>query len=155
MARGRFQVRTHLAVRGSPIHGKGVFARARIPAGTRLLEYRGERISHEEGDARYPWEDGVPHHTFLFMLDDEVVIDGGRRGNMARWINHSCDPNCEAWIEDGRISFYTRRAIRPGEELTFDYHLVTPERHTAAVKRRYPCRCGAPNCRGTLLGKKR
>ena len=141
-------------VRSSKIHGKGVFATRRIPKGTRLIEYRGERISWEEADRRYD-DDIQPHHTFLFAVDDETVIDGGRRGNDARWINHSCDPNCEAVDEDGRIFIETIRDIERGEELTYDYSYILDEPHTAKVKARYPCRCGSPRCRGTILGNKR
>ena len=94
MPRPDYRIRQRLQVRRSGIHGRGVYARESIPAGTRLIEYRGEHISHEEGDERYPWEEGVPHHTFLFWLDDETVIDGARGGNLSRWINHSGDPNC-------------------------------------------------------------
>jgi len=141
-------------VRRSKIHGKGVFATRRIPKGTRLIEYKGERISWEEADRRYD-DDIQPHHTFLFAVDDKTVIDGGRYGNDARWINHSCDPNCEAVDEDGRIFIETIRDIEPGEELTYDYSYILDEPHTAAVKARYPCRCGSPKCRGTILGNKR
>ena len=141
-------------VKKSPIHGKGVFATRRIPKGTRLIEYKGERISWEEADRRY--DDSIqPHHTFLFAVDDKVVIDAGVRGNDARWINHSCDPNCEAVDEDGRIFIETIRDIEPGEELTYDYSYILDEPHTAAVKARYPCYCGSPKCRGTILGDKR
>jgi hypothetical protein len=141
-------------VKRSRIHGKGVFATRRIPKGTRLIEYKGERISWEEADRRY--DDSIqPHHTFLFAVDDDVVIDAGVRGNDARWINHSCDPNCEAVDEDGRIFIETIRDIAPGEELTYDYSYILDEPHTAAVKARYPCRCGSPRCRGTILGNKR
>lgn len=141
-------------VRSSKIHGKGVFATRRIPKGTRLIEYRGERISWEEADRRYD-DDIQPHHTFLFAVDDETVIDGGSRGNDARWINHSCDPNCEAVDEDGRIYIEAIRDIEPGEELTYDYSYILDEPHTAKVKARYPCHCGSPRCRGTILGNKR
>src|SRR5690606_23722497 len=141
-------------VRRSKIHGKGVFATRRIPKGTRLIEYKGERITWEEADRRY--DDSIqPHHTFLFAVDDKTVIDGGRYGNDARWINHSCDPNCEAVEEDGRIFIETIRDIEPGEELTYDYSYILDEPHTAAVKARYPCYCGSPKCRGTILGNKR
>ena len=147
-------IRRSLSVRRSPIQGKGVYATAPIPAGARIIEYRGEHISHEEGDERYPFE-GVPHHTFLFTLDDETVVDGGRGGNIARWINHSCAPNCESVTEEDHIYIDAIDDIAAGDELTFDYHLVTEERHTPAVKKLYPCDCGAETCRGTLLGKKR
>ncbi|HEX6007521.1 MAG TPA: SET domain-containing protein-lysine N-methyltransferase, partial [Burkholderiales bacterium] len=88
-------------------------------------------------------------------VDDVVVIDATRYGSSARYINHSCRPNCEAIDEDGRIFIEALRNIRPGEELTYDYNLVLEERHTPALKRAHPCYCGAPRCRGTLLGRKR
>lgn len=91
----------------------------------------------------------------LFTVDERVVIDGGVRGNSARWINHSCAPNCEAVDDRGRIFIETIRVVKPGEELTYDYNLQLDERHTRAAKRKYACACGARRCRGTLLGSKR
>jgi len=155
MAKERFNVRRRLAARRSGIHGRGVFAREAIAAGTRLIEYTGERISQEEGDRRYPWSDSVPYHTLLFTIEDDLIADGGVGGNVSRFINHSCDPNCTSVIEDRRIYIESIRDIAPGEELTFDYQLITQDRHTPAVKRRFPCCCGAASCRGTLLKKKR
>lgn len=143
------------AVRESPVHGRGAFATERIPAGTRIIEYAGERITPEEADLRDPDGAPGPHHTFLFAIDDDVVIDAGVDGNEARWINHSCDPNCDAVIDDGRIWIEAIRDIAPGEELAYDYAFVLKERHTPAAKRRYPCHCGAASCRGTMLAKKR
>lgn len=142
-------------VRASPIQGKGAFATERIPAGTRLIEYAGQRLTPEEADARYPDVPGERHHTFLFAIDDHVVVDAAVDGNEARWINHSCDPNCDAVIDDDRIWIETIRDVEPGEELAYDYAYVLPERHTPAAKRRFPCSCGAASCRGTLLGRKR
>jgi len=155
MARNSFRVRQRLALRRSGIHGRGVFAREFIPAGTRLIEYTGERITEDEGDRRYPWDDSVPYHTLLFKVDDDLLVDGNVGGNLSRWINHSCEPNCASAIKDGRIYIDSLRDIQAGEELTYDYHFVTRDRHTPAVKRRFPCRCGAASCRGTLLKKKR
>jgi uncharacterized protein len=155
MGRLYFDVRSGLSLRRSRIHGRGVFARVPIPAGTRIIEYRGERITNDEADARYPDEPDREHHTFLFSIDDEVVVDAAFKGNMARWINHSCDPNCDAVIEAGRIWIESIRDIAPGEELRYDYNFILPERHTPALKKRYPCVCGAPTCRGTILAKKR
>ncbi len=106
-------------------------------------------------DLRYPDTSERPHHTFLFSIDDEVVVDAAYRGNASRWINHSCNPNCDAVIDDGRIFIEAVRDIQPGEELVYDYNFILEERHTPAMKRRYPCHCGAPNCRGTILAKKR
>jgi uncharacterized protein len=142
-------------IRDSPIHGAGAFATQRIPAGTRLIEYRGERLTPAQADARYPDDPGEVHHTCLFAIDDDVVIDAAVDGNEARFINHSCDPNCDAVIDDARIWIETIRDIEPGEELAYDYAYVLEERHTPAAKRRYPCHCGAATCRGTILTRKR
>lgn len=155
MGRQNFHVKRRLALRRSGIHGRGVFAKEFIPAGTRLIEYRGERLTTEEADARYPDELGTAHHTFLFAIDDDVVIDAAVRGNMARWINHSCEPNCDAVIEDARVFIESVVDIEEGEELTYDYNFILEERHSPAAKRRYPCICGTPGCRGTILAKKR
>ena len=142
-------------IRKSPIQGRGAFATRRIPKGTTLVEYAGERLTPAQADARYPDVPGERHHTFLFAIDDTVVIDAAVGGNLARWINHSCDPNCDAVIEDGRIWIEAIRDIEPGEELAYDYAYELKERHTAAARKRFPCNCGAKRCRGTLLIKKR
>ena len=92
----------------------------------------------------------------LFVVEDgKTVIDATRRGNSARWINHSCSPNCEAVEDEGRIYIEVIGNIRRGEELTYDYNLLLDEPHAPAAKRAHPCHCGAQGCRGTLLGKKR
>lgn len=143
-------------IRASPIQGVGAFATRGIRKGSRLIEYAGERVTSEEADARYPDDESqARHHTFLFAIDDDVVIDAAVDGNDARFINHSCAPNCDAVIENGRIWIEAIRDIAPGEELAYDYAFVLEERHTPAAKRRYPCHCGAPTCRGTILAKKR
>ena len=141
-------------IRSSGIHGLGGFAKEFIPAGTRLIEYAGKRITPAQADALYPDSDDQ-HHTFLFAIDDEIVVDAGVSGNDARFINHSCDPNCDAVIEDEKIWIETIRDVQPGEELAYDYAYELEERHTPAAKRRYPCTCGSPRCRGTILAKKR
>lgn len=143
------------ATRVSPMQGLGVFATQPIAAGIRLIEYAGERLSPEQADTRYPEVSGERHHTFLFAIDDQVVIDAAVGGNQARFINHSCDPNCDAVIEDGRIWIETIRDVETGEELAYDYAYVLAERHTPAAKRRFPCHCGAARCRGTILARKR
>jgi len=142
-----------IGVRRSNIHGRGVFALGRIGKGERIIEYTGERITHGEADRRYPADDSS--HTMLFIVDDEIVIDATRKGGTARWINHSCRPNCESVDDEGRIYIEAIREIRPGEELTYDYNLILEERHTPAAKRENPCFCGEKRCRGTLLGHKR
>ena len=146
-------------IRPSPMQGLGAFATEAIPASVRLIEYAGARLTPEEAEARYPDVPGERHHTYLFAVDDdhgdEVVIDAAVGGNEARFINHSCAPNCDAVVEHGRIWIETIREIVPGEELAYDYAYVLEERHTPAAKRRFPCHCGAPTCRGTILARKR
>jgi hypothetical protein len=142
-------------IRQSPMQGLGAFATRAIPAGIRLIEYAGERLTPAQSEERYPDVPGERHHTFLFAIDDEVVIDAAVDGNEARFINHSFDQNCDAVIEDGRIWIETIRDVEPGEELAYDYAYVLEERHSPAAKRRFPCHCGAATCRGTILAKKR
>lgn len=137
-------------VRGSSIQGKGVFAARLIRKGTRIVEYTGERISHEEAEARYDDRSMSRHHTFLFTVDDETCIDGNDKANVARFINHSCDPNCEALDMRNRIFIYAKRAIQPGEELSYDYGYDL-DISLRMAKKYYPCRCGAATCRGTII----
>jgi uncharacterized protein len=144
-----------IKMRESKIHGRGVFATRAIPKGARLVEYKGERITWKQADQRYPDDPDAPSHTFLFAVGEKVVIDANRKGNVARWINHSCDPNCEAVEDDGRIFIEAIRDIRRGEELGYEYNITFDERHTKALKRRYRCLCGSKDCRGTLLGDKK
>jgi uncharacterized protein len=146
---------TAFVVRDSKVHGKGVFATRKIPAGTRIVEYKGERIDWEETLRRENAKPADSYHTFFFSLEDGNIIDGGSGGNDARWINHACEPNCEAQEEDGRVFIYALRDIARGEELNYDYGLIMEERHTPALKRAYACLCGAASCRHTMLAPKR
>ena len=146
------------AVRNSPIHGRGVFATRTIRKGADIIEYRGRRISMEAADELPDSDPSNPYHTFLFELNDGRVIDAGRGGNAARWINHSCRPNCEPYEDDDcRVYIAAKRTIEPGEELSYDYKLNVPGRRTPRLLANYACRCGAPRCRGTMvdIGKKR
>jgi SET domain-containing protein len=139
----------------SKIHGRGVIATRDIAAGERLVEYVGEIITPGEADRRYPFDEDTPHHTFLFAVNSRKIIDAAHHGNVARWINHSCDPNCEALIEKGRVFIYSLRDIKKGEELVYDYWFVLDEPHTQKMKALYPCHCGSKKCRGTILADKR
>ena len=141
--------------RKSGIHGRGVFALTDIPKEARLMEFLGERISNEEADRRYGDLHATTAHTMLLAATDEVVIDTTHMGGSARWVNHSCVPNCEAIEDDGRVYIESRRAIRAGEELLFDYDLIVDGRHTEKVKREHACYCGAKRCRGTMIGVRR
>ena len=143
------------AVRNSKIHGRGVFATERIRKGTRLIEYTGESISWKIADRRYGDEGSNGYHTFLFDIDGKKVIDAAVGGNAARWINHSCAPNCQAVGEGDKIFIESIRAIKPEEELVYDYGFVFEERHTPELKARYRCLCGAKSCRGTMVAKKK
>lgn len=145
-------------VRRSPIHGSGVFAATDIPAGIRVVEYRGKRISHAEADEHYGGS-ADSGHTFLFTLNEHYIIDANVDGNAARWINHSCTPNCQAAIVEGRggdpardrVVIESLRPIAAGEELTYDYGIVLEQPHTARMKQVWACRCGAAECTGTML----
>jgi SET domain-containing protein len=139
--------RRYFRLRDSPIQGRGAFATRRIRKGTRIIEYTGERITHDEADERYDDDRMARHHTFLFTVDEFTVVDAGVRGNTARFINHSCAPNCEAVIEDGRIYIEALRDIAQGTELVYDYAYEWER----GKSKQYPCRCGAPNCRGTIM----
>ena len=150
-----------ITTRKSAIHGNGMFAVAPIAKGERLIEYKGRRRTHDEvdGEDAGSVESG---HTFLFTLDEDWVIDANHEGNDARWINHSCAPNCEAVMEEdeeqprnSRVFIEAIRAIRPGEEITYDYGITLAERHTPRLKKIWACRCGASDCTGTMLRPKR
>lgn len=148
--------------RRSPIHGNGVFATSEIPSGTELVEYQGRRLTHAQADRLYSGttEEG---HTFLFTLNDKYIIDANVEGNVARWINHSCAPNCQAVLEENadgkpkldRVMITALRPIKVGEELTYDYGITLEERLTPRLKKIWACRCGAKKCVGTMLRPKR
>ncbi len=138
-------------VRHSPIHGYGVFALRRIRKGTTVTEYLGDRVSHEEADARYENKDPNDNHTFLFTVDSKTVIDGGVGGNDARFINHGCDPNCESTTQNKRIFVEAIRTIQPGEELAYDYQIQRDPDDPPDVDEIFACRCGAEKCRGSML----
>jgi uncharacterized protein len=144
-----------VTVRSSGIHGKGVFAAREIKKGERIIEYKGQRMTWKEAQRRKPFNPKEPFHTFYFDLDDGLVIDGAKNGNSARYINHSCSPNCMAeQIDEGkaaRVFIKARTTIKPGTELFYDYALTTEGPLTKAVKKDYQCLCGSRNCRGTML----
>jgi len=144
-----------IQVRRSGVHGKGVFALQPIARGEPIIEYKGEVIDWPEALRRHPHDPKDPDHTFYFHIDDGNVIDAKHGGNAARWINHACTPNCEADEVDGRVFIKALRAIKPGEELFYDYGLIIDERYTPALKKKFACRCGTRKCRGTLLAPKR
>ncbi len=144
-----------ITVRTSPVHGRGVFALADLPAGLLLLEYKGLHLPWKEAQRLHAASNAEEGHTFFFGLDDGSVIDGAHGGNSARWLNHSCAPNCEAEQDGTRVFIRSISAIEKGQELFIDYRLTVDGRRTAAIKRMYTCRCAADDCRGTMLSATR
>lgn len=123
----------------------GIFALESIPAGRRVIEYGGERLTHRQAGLRFQkaWKPRGTRRFYLAKLDSKWVIDGAVGGTGAELINHSCDPNISPRRIRGHLLFFSRRAIRRGEELTLDYQI-----HKGAP--RIACRCGSKKCRGTL-----
>jgi uncharacterized protein len=140
-----------IRVRRSKVHGRGVFATRAISKGKRIAEYVGERVSHEEADRRYAGKSDNDNHTFLFIVDRKTVIDAGVGGNDARFINHSCDPNCESVTQHRRVFIDAIRNIDAGEELAYDYQIQRDPDDAANVDEVFACRCTAKSCRGTML----
>ncbi len=153
-----------IARRRSKIHGNGVFATAPIRKGERIVEYKGKLITHDEADDRYEGQLSTGH-TFLFTLNKQWIVDANQGGNVARWINTGCEPNAIAFIHSeknkkpdpkkDRVFIEALRAIKPGEELIYDYGLSFDEPYTLETLRTWACHCGSKKCRGTMLrGKK-
>jgi uncharacterized protein len=140
-----------VVVRRSKIQGRGVFARRAFAAGERIIEYTGRLITNDAAEAQCDDEAMRRHHTFLFGVDDQYTVDGAHGGNEARYINHSCEPNCESVVEKRRVFIHALRSIEAGEEIVYDYWYTTDESYSLVdLQRIYPCRCRAPTCRGTL-----
>lgn len=139
-------------IRRSKIQGRGAFATDNIRKGKRLIEYLGEPITHQEADKRYDDDDAAGrHHTFLFILDDDTVLDARKTRCDAKYLNHSCDPNCETVIEDGHIWIDAIKPIKVGEELVYDYQFEFDDEYEPEDIRYYACRCGTAKCRGTII----
>lgn len=130
----------------------GVFATRVIPKGKIIAEYTGRILTNEQADELYG-DDAEPNGiVLLFSLDDRHVIDAAVGGSVAKFINHSCDPNCETLLRERRVFIKTLRTIQPGEEITYDYHLTVDEHVDPVAERlRHACRCGSLNCRGTMV----
>ncbi|MDQ1730118.1 MAG: uncharacterized protein QOK10_277 [Pseudonocardiales bacterium] len=139
-----------VTVRRSPVHGRGAFANVELDAGQTLFDYQGKRITWAQACTDYAAK-GVAGHTFYFDLGDGTVIDGGSGGNAARWINHSCDPNCEATNDGARIEVHTIKPVHAGDELTIDYNLIIDDPDDPAERALYACACGTEECRGVML----
>ena len=143
-----------IQVSKSGVHGKGVFARKDFSKGETIIEYVGEIISAQEAEDRHPHDPNDPNHTFYFQIDKDRVIDALHGGNSARWINHCCTPNCKPVVNEGRVFIKDKKNIAAGEELNYDYGLIIDEPITKKLIAQYPCWCGSPKCRKTLLAQK-
>jgi Proteins containing SET domain len=134
-----------IEVRESGVHGRGVYAAQFIP--------KARALSNTQANASpgKPLPTTNDPHTFNFGLENGDVINPEVGGNDARWINHSCDPNCETVEEDDRVFIDAIRDIQPGEELLYDYHMELDEPITESAKKKFACHCGASNCRGTMI----
>lgn len=142
----------HYIVRRSSIHQRGVFARHDIPKDTAVIEYVGERIPKEESERRgvelaETAKESGGGAVYIFQINKKWDLDGNVSWNPARLINHSCEPNCEAFQDEDRIWIHAKRDIQKGEELSYDYgfDLDTWDEH--------PCRCGSVTCVGYIVGK--
>lgn len=140
-----------IEARRSSIHGLGVYVIDPIRAGETIIEVVGERISSAESDRRYEERDTEAGHTFMFYVDEDTVIDCAVDGNVSRFINHGCEPNCEAVDDEGRIFLEAVRDIEVGEELVYDYRLTWERSDDPEDLKVYRCRCASSSCRGTML----
>ena len=147
----RPQNKSRIQVRASGIHGKGVYATAPIRKGARIIEYTGKRLPWKKAMDLPARDEGDPYHTFFFSLENGDVIDAAIGGNQSRWINHSCEPNCETFEEDDCIFVYALRSLKPGDELFYDYKIEPAERRTKKLAKEFACHCGSAKCRGTML----
>ena len=131
-----------IVFRNSPIHGQGGFAKQKIPEGTRVIEYAGEIIGKDESLRRCQ-----QNNQFIFNLNESQDLDGNVLWNPARFINHSCAPNCEAMLRNGRIWLCALRDLEPGEEITFNYGFDLED------YKAYPCHCGSSKCVGYIVAE--
>ena len=139
-------------VKTSPVHGRGVFAKKNIPKGTRIFEYAGERVL--KANLTQDLVNGLTSMTYVMNLNKTMAIDGERNGNDARFINHSCNPNCEVLYFNETPYIYAMREIQEGQELNFDYKLgfdTELDLSSDQKKEWFPCNCGSENCRGTMV----
>lgn len=139
-------------VRTSPVHGNGVFAKKTIPKGTRIFEYAGLRVL--KTDLLNDLAKGLTSMTYVMNLNKTLAIDGERNGNDSRFINHSCNPNCEVLYFNETPYIYAMQEIQKGQELNFDYKLgfdTELDLSSDQKKEWFPCNCGSENCRGTMV----
>lgn len=141
-------------IKKSKIHNNGVYALRNIPKNTRIIQYKGEKISKEEGTKRL--EKSFDKHkidtnhaaTYIFELNDEFDLDGDVPENDAKYINHSCEPNCDFEIKNDDIWIFANRDIKKGEELSYNYGFDFDDKY-----HEQPCKCGKKNCLGYIVAE--
>ncbi len=138
----------YITIKRSAIHGKGIYAKKDIPAGTQIIQYVGEKISKKESDRRLTENEKAGKSVYMFELNSRYDIDGDVSWNPAKYINHTCTPNCHTEIIDNEIWIIAQKNIKKGEELSYDYEFQRADWHKS------PCRCNAPSCFGFIVARK-
>ena len=136
----------------SPLHGSGLFAKNDIKKGAKVIQYIGDKVTKKEGDKRADKQirkakkDKNNGMVYVFELNKRYDIDGDVDYNFAKYINHSCNPNCEVYGTGLKVWVYAIKDIKKGEELTYDYGFSFDEDY-----KDFPCRCRSKNCVGYIV----
>lgn len=138
----------YIQLTNSPIQGRGIFAKTDIPCGTEIIEYVGKRLTKRQSDKQLEALAGSGKHIYTFALNDQYDIDGDVDYNLAKYINHSCQPNCYTHTDEEKIWIVAKRDILKGEELSYDYHFDRVHWHE------HRCLCQANDCFGFIVARK-
>lgn len=147
---------SNIEIRGDGIHGKSLFLKEDVKKGDKIIEYVGEKITKKEAERRIDIIDqqvkstGKPSEYYIFELNKTHDIDGDVDYNPAKYINHSCEPNCEIEVKGGRIWIIALRDLKKGEELSYDYAWDIDDDYEER-----PCHCGSKHCVGYILNDKK
>jgi len=128
----------------SGINNLGLFTKTDIKKGEKVIEYKGRKFTHKQVEENDRFDNSKA--IYLFTLNERYVLDGDTKTNTAKYINHSCDPNCEVDIIKGKIWIIAIKDIKKGDELSYDYGFGYD-----ADFRQFPCKCGSKNCCGYIV----
>tara|TARA_B100000965_G_scaffold395891_1_gene410057 strand:+ start:1791 stop:2282 length:492 start_codon:yes stop_codon:yes gene_type:complete len=140
-------------VKKSKVHGSGVFATKDIPKNKKIIQYIGEKVKRAEGDRRSEkrlkkfLNSSIDGSVYIFELNNKYDIDGNFKYNKARYINHSCNPNCEVDIVNDEIWISSIKKIKKNEELCYDYGFEFDKEDY----KDHICKCGDKNCIGFII----
>lgn len=146
-------INEHLVIKNSKIHGKGIYARKNIPKNKKLIQYVGNIVNKKQGDiiadkqSKRAEKNKNKGAVYVFELNDKYDLDGDIKNNHARYINHSCSPNCRVYIRNNKIWIISKKRIKKTQELTYDYGYDIEEFE------KHPCRCNSKNCIGFIVGE--